>query len=489
MSDSGETARLESARLACMSLDAALCHAACDARDPRFDGRFFIGVTSTGVYCRCVCPARMTKPQNRRFFASPAAAERGGFRPCLLCRPEAAPGLAPIDRPGQLAQIALTRIEEGALEEMGLEALAGELGVTDRHLRRVTLEAFGASPIELAQTHRLLTAKRLLAETHLSMTDVALASGFRSLRRFNAAFQESYRLSPSQIRRKAASPGIGLTLQLAARAPWRRGPSFAFLAMRALAGVESAGPDHYARTLMLAGRSGWLQVRATEKGIAATVSESLAPALRPLIVKLRRSFDLDADIAAIDAHLARDPALAGAVASDPAIRLVGGLDPFEIAVRAVCGQQVTAKAGVALTARLAAAFGAPIAGGEALGLTHLFPTAAQLGAASVDAIAALGMPRKRAQTLVTLAQAVSADSRALAPERLVALPGIGPWTAGYVALRAFHDPDAFPPGDAALINAMGGDRRAQPRPDWAPWRGYAALRLWRSLAKEEQKCP
>jgi AraC family transcriptional regulator, regulatory protein of adaptative response / DNA-3-methyladenine glycosylase II len=489
MSDSGETGREESAKLRVMSLDEALCHAACDARDPRFDGRFFIGVTSTGIYCRCVCPARMTKPQNRRFFASPAAAERGGFRPCLLCRPEAAPGLAPIDRPGQLAQIALNRIEEGALEEMGLAALAEELGVTDRHLRRVTLEAFGASPIELAQTHRLLTAKRLLAETPLSMTAVALASGFRSLRRFNGSFQESYGLSPSQIRRKAPSPSAGLTLQLAARAPWRPGPSFAFLAMRALAGVESASAEHYARTLTIAGRSGWLSARATDKGIAVTLGESLAPALRPLIVKLRRAFDLDADIAAIDAHLARDPVLAEAVARAPSIRLVGGCDPFEIAVRAVCGQQVTARAGVALTARLAAAFGAPHAGGEAHGLTHLFPSPALLAAAPVEAVAALGMPRKRAETLVRLAQAVAADPRALAPDRLVEIAGIGPWTAGYVALRAFHDPDAFPPGDAALINAMGGDRRAQARPDWAPWRGYAAMRLWRSFSKEDQKCP
>jgi AraC family transcriptional regulator, regulatory protein of adaptative response / DNA-3-methyladenine glycosylase II len=489
MSDSGETAAVESARIAVMRLDDALCHAACDARDPRFDGRFFIGVTSTGIYCRCVCPARMTKPQNRRFFASPAAAERGGFRPCLLCRPEAAPGLAPIDRPGQLAQMALTRIEEGALEEMGLAVLADELGVTDRHLRRVTLEAFGASPIELAQTHRLLTAKRLLAETQLSMTDVALASGFRSLRRFNAAFQESYALSPSQIRRKAVSPGVGLTLHLAARAPWRPAPSFAFLAQRALVGVEAAGADFYARTLTIAGRSGWLLARATDKGIAVTLSESLAPALRPLIVKLRRTFDLDADVAAIDTHLARDPALADSVARVPSIRLVGGCDPFEIAVRAVCGQQVTAQAGVTLTTRLAAAFGAAVAGGEAHGLTQLFPTPAQLGAASPDAIAALGMPSKRAETIVRLAQAIAADPRAMAPERLIDIAGIGPWTAGYVALRAFHDPDAFPPGDAALVKAMGGARRADAHPDWAPWRGYAAMRLWRGLGKEDQKCP
>jgi AraC family transcriptional regulator of adaptative response / DNA-3-methyladenine glycosylase II len=472
-------------------IDAQSCHAAVDAKDARFDGAFFIGVTSTRVYCRCVCPARVPKPANRRFFASAAAAEGAGFRPCLLCRPERAPGYAPIDAGARLAAQALARIEAGALEDAGLEVLAAELGVTDRHLRRVMLSVFGASPIALAQTHRLLTAKRLLRETRLPITEIALASGFRSVRRFNALFQERYRMAPSRVRAgRGEEPGAALTLDLASRGQFCAQAQAANAAARAIAGVElwDAAAATGARTLQIGPHVGWIRLQLHCKGARVDIAESLAPAIRPLLAGVRGALDMDTDVAAIDALLAQ-AGLAGDVAADAGLRLFGEIDPFETAVRTVLGQQVTRVQANALATKLSAQFGAPIVT-PIDGLTRLFPTAQALAEAGATRIVQLGMPKRRAETVAALA-AATAEGRlnlkrgAVAAGRagLAEIPGIGPWTIEYVALRGLGDPDAFPAGDALLDKFID-------RPDteqWRPFRAYAAIRLWRRAARTESK--
>ena len=475
-----------------MSLDADTCHAACEAKDRRFDGRFYIGVSSTGIYCRCICPARTPKRTNRNFYPSAAAAEAAGYRPCLICRPERAPGLAPIDAPARLAAQAYQRIEAGALEEQGLEALAEELGVTDRHLRRVMNTQFGASPIDIAQTARLLTAKRLLAETNLNVTNIAFAAGFRSLRRFNAAVKERYGMAPTQLRGRRALPDNGaLTLVLGARGALDLSATFAFLATRALPGVEIGGKDRYARTLRIGDAIGWISVEQVEKGLELTVSDSLAPALRPLISAVRGAFDLDADMSAVDAHLSTDKRFAKSCAVEPAVRVPGAIDGFETALRAVLGQQVTVAGARTLTDRMVALFGTDVAGAPE-GLTRAFPSAAVLAKAGPAAIAKIGLPLKRAETLHRLAAAsvegkLNLQRGAIASGRtaLAAIPGIGPWTVEYVALRALGDPDAYPASDIAIINALGG--KADALEALRPWRAYAAIRLWRSLAKKPIK--
>jgi AraC family transcriptional regulator of adaptative response / DNA-3-methyladenine glycosylase II len=476
-----------------MSAEDDIRHAAIEARDPRFDGRFFVGVTSTGIYCRTICSARTPKRENRRFFASAAAAESGGFRPCLLCRPELAPGLSPLEAPARLAAQALQRIEAGALEEQGLEALAHDLGVSGRHLRRAMVEAFGANPIQLAQTCRLLTAKRLLADTNLPIVEIAFASGFQSLRRFNDALKRHYGLTPSQIRRgRAPRQDQGVTLRLAARGAFHVGPSFEFLARRALPGVETGGDTTYARTLRWGETKGWIAIEAAADGLRVRIADSLTPVLRPLIAHLRFMFDLDADMESVDAHLARDARFAGVVAVEPGVRVIGALDGFELAVRAVLGQQVTVAGARTLTLRLVDRFGEELADAPHE-LTKLFPSAAALVEAGPDAIAAIGLPRKRAETLHALAQASASGALKLVPGAIAAgraglakISGIGPWTIEYVALRALGDPDAFPVGDAALKAVLGGTDKLEAL---SPWRAYATLRAWRMGASQKQRSP
>jgi len=475
-------------------LDVETCHAACDAKDRRFDGRFYVGVTSTGVYCRCICPARTPKRQNRTFWPSAAAAEGAGFRPCLLCRPERAPGLAPIDAPARLAAAAYARIEAGALEETGLEALARGLGVTSRHLRRVMKAQFGASPIEIAQTGRLLAARRLLNETALPVTEIAFASGFRSLRRFNATMKERYGAPPTKMRgRKAIARGETFSVSLSPRGDYEIAPMLQFLSMRALAGVEIGGAKTYARTLKCGEALGWIEIGLNEKkgapkSLRLTLSETLAPHLRPLVANVRGAFDLDAEMLAVDAHLSADADLRADVKREPGVRVPGALDGFETAIRAVLGQQVTIAGARTLTDRLVQRFGAAIEGGPE-GLTRVFPDAAALANAGAGAIAKIGMPGKRAQTLHALAVAAAAgrlplDRGAIAAGRaaLAQIPGVGPWTIEYVALRALGDPDAYPASDIALINALG--RKGETLEHLKPWRAYAAIRLWRRGAKK-----
>ncbi|MGH6950818.1 MAG: AlkA N-terminal domain-containing protein [Vitreimonas sp.] len=470
-------------------LDADTCHAACDAKDRRFDGRFYIGVKSTGIYCRCICPARNPKRVNRTFWPSAAAAEAAGFRPCLLCRPERAPGLAPIDAPARLASAAYARIEAGALEEQGLEALARELGVTSRHLRRVMNAQFGASPIDIAQTGRLLAARRLLNETALPITEIAFAAGFRSLRRFNATMKDRYGAPPSQMRgRKTIARGETFTVSLSPRGDYAIAPILDFLRLRALPGVERADGASYARVLKWGDALGWLEIGMGPKGLTLTLSENLAPHLRPLVANVRGAFDLDAEMSAVDAHLADDAGLAGDVKREPGVRVPGALDGFETAIRAVLGQQVTVVGARTLTQRLVAKYGARLERGPA-GLECAFPDAATLANAGAAAIAKIGLPAKRAETLHRLAVA-AADNKlplargALASGRaaLAAVPGIGPWTIEYVAMRALGDPDAYPATDIALVNALG--RKGQRLEHLKPWRAYAAVRLWRRGAKK-----
>ena len=468
-------------------LDAETCHAACIARDRRFDGRFYVAIKSTGIYCRCICPARTPKRENRTFWPSAAAAESAGFRPCLICRPERAPGLAPIDAPARLAAQAYARIEAGALEEHGLEALAGELGVTSRHLRRVMNAQFGASPIEIAQTGRLLAARRLLNETALPITEIAFASGFRSLRRFNTALKQRYGAPPSKMRgRKAVARGESFTVSLSPRGEYNFKPMLDFLRLRALTGVEMCSAKSYARVLSLGGTTGWIEIAqdASKNGaLSLMLSENLAPHLRPLVANVRGAFDLDAEMNAVDAHLAGDARLAGDVEREPGVRVPGALDGFETAVRAVLGQQVTLAGARTLTGRLVERYGAPFECGRE-GLSRAFPSPVALAEAGAGAIAKIGLPMKRAETLHRLAIAAAACKLALSRGAIAAgraalaeIPGIGPWTIEYVALRALGDPDAYPATDSALIAAIGakGERLEHLR----PWRAYAAIRLWR----------
>jgi AraC family transcriptional regulator of adaptative response / DNA-3-methyladenine glycosylase II len=439
-----------------------------------------------------VCPARTPKRTNRRFFPSAAAAEKGGFRPCLICRPELAPGAAPIDAAERLAHDAVKRIEAGALEEQGLEDLAADLGVTDRHLRRVMLKTFGASPVEIAQTHRLLTAKRLLRETGLSMTEIAFASGFQSLRRFNALFLERYGLSPSRVRGRRRLDGAGVSFTLAARGVFDGEVPLGHALKRRVPAMETqAKLATWTRTFAVGPHQGVLSLKLDGKAPVLTLSDGLMPAFRQVIAAVRGALDLDADLNAINAFLG-GAAFVDDVAADPAVRLPGALDPFEVAVRAVIGQQVTVKAASTVVARLVDRFGAPIET-DVAGLNRIFPNAARIADASEGEIASLGMPAARARTLLALGSAVAEGRLKLARgaiaagrEGLARIPGIGPWTIEYVALRGLGDPDAFPLGDSALRAAYEGDlKRASET--WRPWRAYAAARLWRRAPKTERQ--
>jgi AraC family transcriptional regulator of adaptative response / DNA-3-methyladenine glycosylase II len=464
-----------------------ICHAACDAKDRRFDGRFYVGVKSTGIYCRCICSAKQVKRTNRTFWPSAAAAEAAGFRPCLLCRPERAPGLAPIDARAALAAAAYTRIEAGALEERGLDALATDLGITARHLRRVIGAEFGASPIQIAQTGRLLAARRLLNETGLSVAEIAFASGFRSLRRFNATVKERYGAAPTTMRgRKPIERGTTITVSLSPRGDYHLVPMLDFLRARALNEVEHCDEQRYARVLALGDTVGSIAIAMGAKGVELTLSENLAPHLRPLVANVRGALDLDADISAVDAHLAADRDLRRDVRREPGVRVPGALNGFECAVRAVLGQQISVAAARTLAMRLTARLGEPFAGGPAP-LARGFPSAAALAAAGAGVIAEIGLPKKRSATLAALGRAVADGKLTLARGAVAAgraalaeIGGIGPWTIEYIALRALGDPDAYPATDAALVKALG--VRGATLEHLKPWRAYAATRLWRRAA-------
>lgn len=471
-------------------MDAAACYQALVARDARFDGLFFVGVRTTGIYCRPVCPARTPGPTRCEFFRRGAEAERAGYRACFRCRPEIAPGSAAVDAVSALARRALARIEEGALNEASLDDLAAELGTSARHLRRALDSEIGVSPVELAQSRRLAIAKALLVDSDSSMAEIAFASGFSSLRRFNSAFRARYGRTPSSIRRQGTSAASGgLSLMLSYRPPFAWETLLGFLRGRATAGVEVVGASSYARTVLIGTHRGFLEVTNAPKSSAlrVRVSDGLAGALIPLVSRLRRQFDLDAEPETIDAHLRRDPALRARVRRTPGLRLPGAVEPFELAIRAVLGQQVSVAAATTIAGRLAARFGEPLPT-PIPGLDRLFPAPARIAAATLDEIASLGLPGARARTILELASRV-ADGRlrltrdrdpAEVIEALDAVPGIGPWTASYVAMRALSTPDAFPEKDLGLMRALDVDGKTllALAERWRPWRAYAALHLW-----------
>jgi AraC family transcriptional regulator, regulatory protein of adaptative response / DNA-3-methyladenine glycosylase II len=476
------------------------------SRDPRFDGIFYVGVSTTGIYCRPICSARTPGRDRCTFFASPAAAEKAGFRACFRCRPELAPGRSHQDALPRLVSNAVDRIEQGFLNEHDVDRLASELGVTGRHLRRAMARQIGVTPVELAQSRRLALAKRLLQDTRLGLAEVAFASGFQSVRRFNALFRARFDRSPSDLRRQhgTAEPAPRtLSLRLDYRPPLELPALLAFLRDRAIPGVERVAEGSYRRVVEIDGQTGTVAVGPDPQRPALWVNVSLSllgvfppqagrpawgPRLMKLAARLRHLFDLDAQPHAIAEVLLRDPRLAPLVRRRPGLRVPGSLDPFETTVRAVLGQQVSVRAATTLAGRLAARFGRPIQGEDPL-LTHRFPTAAELARAPVEAIAAIGLPRARAQSVQAVAAAFAAggldldDPEALTAQ-LVALPGIGPWTASYVAMRAARQPDAFPASDLGIRRALGniGAREAEARSQrWRPFRSYAVLHLWTSL--------
>jgi AraC family transcriptional regulator of adaptative response / DNA-3-methyladenine glycosylase II len=466
-------------------------YAAMVARDRRFDGVFFVGVQTTGVYCRPICPARTPGRTRVEFFASPAQAERAGFRACFRCRPERAPGSAPTEAVDTLVASAAQRIAEGALNERSLDDLASELGVSARHLRRATEAKLGVSPVELAQSQRLALAKQLVQDTQLSLTSIAFAAGFRSVRRFNAVFAARMGRSPSDVRRAASTGGSELTLRLDYRPPYDWAHVLGFLRGRAIPGVEQVGADGYRRVVHIDGHVGEIGVRHVDGALALAVAPALLPVLMPLVARVRRMFDLDAHPAAIASVLGRDRTLAPLVKKRPGLRVPGAIDPFEASVRALLGQQVSVAAATTLAGRFAAAFGAPVAGGTP-GLVTRFPTVSEVVAAGPDRIAKIGLPGRRAAAIHTFASALAAGDIVLDAaceletfvERLVALPGIGPWTAHYLAMRALHVPDAFPAADLGVQKALkrSGARAAEARAEaWRPFRAYAVMHLWSSL--------
>jgi AraC family transcriptional regulator, regulatory protein of adaptative response / DNA-3-methyladenine glycosylase II len=468
------------------------------SRDPRFDGKFFIAVTSTGIYCRPICPSRYAKRANVRFFGSPAAAEAAGFRPCLRCRPESAPGTPAWLGTAAVVRRALRLINEGALDEDSVEALASRLGIGPRHLLRLFGRHVGASPIAVAQTRRLHFAVCLLEQTNLPITEIAMAAGFGSCRRFNDAFRHTYQRAPRELRRarrRGGAPGATeeVVLRLAYRPPYDWTHVHDFLAARAVAGVERVDAHGYARTVACEGGQALIRVNALpgEDALELRVAGAPPAALLQLSSAARRVFDLAADPQRIGAELSKDPLVGPLLRQRPGLRIPGAWDPFECAVRAVLGQQVSVAAGRTFAVRLVERAGRAIRG-SASGLTHLFPDAAAVAAADLTG---LGLTRSRAATLHALARAVlerRIDFGA-APEEvaaaMAALPGIGPWTAQYVALRALAEPDAMPTGDLVLrrMAATGGRllslRELEVRArDWQPWRGYAVMHLWRAAA-------
>lgn len=473
-----------------MKLDTETGYQAILTKDTRFDGIFYVGVSTTGVYCRTVCRARTPRRSSCSFYPSAASAERAGFRPCLLCRPELAPGNARIDAAGRLAAAVASRIEEGVLAEMSLEELASDLQVSSRHLRRVVDREFGVSPVELAQTQRLLLAKRLLTDTDLSMTETAFASGFSSLRRFNALFKDRYRLSPSTIRqRRSVGPAKdSFRSELAYRPPLDWTALLDFLRARAIRGVELVDDTSYKRTVRIGACCGWIALGPSSgrSTIAVELSRSLIPVVLPVLTRVKRLLDLSAEPVEIALRLGR------LARGNPGLRVPGAFDGFEVAVRAILGQQVSVRAATTLAGRLASHFGEPIAT-PFDGLDRLTPAADRVAAASVAGIASLGITAKRAESIRSLARGADAGRLRLdgdadplrLVERIQTVPGIGEWTAQYLAMRLGW-PDAFPRTDLGIRKAlpdMSVSEITAHAEQWRPWRSYAVMHLWKSLER------
>ena len=468
-----------------VSLDLEICYRALLTRDPRFDGRFFTAVRTTGIYCRPVCPAQTPKKENVTFYPSAAAAEVAGYRSCLRCRPERAPSTTPAH---PLIERAMAIIAQG--QDPDGPSLAERLGVGERQLRRLFAAHLGASPKAVVQTRRNLLARQLVVETDLPLTEVALAAGFDSLRRFNHVFLTLYGQPPSRMRRSAVrrSDGRGLTLSLPYRPPYDWPGIIAVLKAHAIPGVEVVTDDAYARIITLGGHQGTVTVsRGGADHLSARIDFPALRFLPRIVANLRRIFDLAADPGPIDAVLAADAGLAALVAARPGLRVPGAWDSFELAVRVILGQQVSVAAGGRLAGKLVALFGTTVET-TIPGLTGLFPTPARLLAEADELSLHLNMPRARAAAIVNLARAAAEEPDLLergegleaSVRRLCAVTGIGPWTAQCIALFGLREPDAFPPRDVGLQRAFGlTDRQLMARAEgWRPWRAYAAMHLW-----------
>jgi AraC family transcriptional regulator, regulatory protein of adaptative response / DNA-3-methyladenine glycosylase II len=482
-----------------MTQDRTTLYKALTARDPRFDGIFFVGVNSTGIYCRPICPAKTPKEVNCLFFNNPQEAEQAGFRPCLRCRPELAPGNAPVDDSQRIAHLVVQRIEEGVIDDKdGLEAIADQFELSSRQIRRITKKELGVPPIQLILTRRLLLAKQLLTETNLPVTEIAFASGFSSLRRFNDAFTNRYGMSPTRIR-KTAVEEVGTvngaetsTLQLSYRPPYDWLGVLAFLKARELKGVEWVTDRFYARTAHLGNCKGWIRITHAKKKNALMLefNHRLTPVLPPLLSRIRDLFDLNARPDIINEHLGRDIVLGPLVKRNPGMRVPGAFNGFEMGLRAILGQQVTVKSATMNAGRLAIAFGERVVMPYPE-LNRLTPSPTHIAQTTVDDIAKLGIVSAQCRSIIALAQAEVSGHLSLengvhrSPvatiARLAELPGIGQWTAQYIAMRALRWPDAFPKGDVAVLKNLGGvtvkeaDEMSQA---WRPWRSYAVLHLW-----------
>ncbi len=494
-----------------MEFSITACYQAMKAHDTRFDGRFFVGVKTTKIYCRPICRVRIPLLKNCTFHPSAAAAEASGFRPCLKCRPELAPGFAATEASAKLARAAARMIEDGVANDDDLASLAKKIGVTDRHLRRIFAEEFGVSPVQYAQTQRLLLAKRLLTDTRMPVADVAFASGFSSVRRMNTLFAERYGFAPTRLRKPddddaslaQAHNAKFFTFFLTYRPPFDWNGLLAFLERRAIPGVESVANDEYRRVLRIRhDREAvvcWMRVRhiAKRHALELTLSPAFARVLPQVLATVKRVFDLHADPVEIS------DAIGTLAKANKGLRLPGAFDGFELAVRAVLGQQVTVKAARTLATRFVAEHGEAITFDHAPpfdDLNFAFPTAEKVATLTQDDIAKLGIVSARANAIIAIAQKVASGELDLssnasletASEVLQSIKGIGPWTAHYIAMRALSWPDAFPPQDVAILNAMNlpntakGQREADVLAEpWRPWRSYAVLHLWRSLETRE----
>ena len=468
------------------------------SRDARFDGQFYIGVRTTGIYCRPICPANSPKSENVAFFPTAAAASEAGYRPCLRCRPECAPGTPAWSGTSTTVRRGLKLIACGALEDSNVEDLATRLGVTSRHLRRLFTKHLGASPLAVAHTQRLHFAKQLIDQTRLPMQDIAAAAGYGSVRRFNDSFVKTYGRSPRELRRAGddadnAERGTALTVKLPYRMPFDWRALLMFFSARATPGVEWVDGDRYLRTVTIDGQAGAIEIRRDAAGIALTLHGIGTPGIFPVVQRCREMFDLDAPMQDIANVLSRDAVLGQLLNKTRGVRVPGAWDGFELTVRAILGQQVSVKAATTIAGRITRTYGEPFRDQGFSNLTHVFPAPERLARARFNNT---GLTRRRAATLRRVAQAVvngslsfdaSQDPEAFR-ESLIAIPGIGEWTAQYVAMRAMKNPDAFPAADLGLLRAFDEPGRQRLRPTqleemsqgWRPWRAYAAVLLWGS---------
>jgi AraC family transcriptional regulator of adaptative response / DNA-3-methyladenine glycosylase II len=502
VSDSRQISPSRRAILRPMHVDPEHCHQACEAKDARFDGWFFAGITSTGIYCRPSCPARTPKRENRRFFATAAAAQMAGFRACKRCRPDASPGSPEWDARADLVGRLMRLIGDGVVDREGVTGLASRVGFSERHVHRCLMDAVGAGPLALARAQRAQAARILLETTDLRMAPLALAAGFASVRQFNDTVREVFAGTPSELRTRAQRGDTGkigasgIVLRLPYRAPLEAEELIAFLGARAVPGVEELIGHTYRRSLRLPHGQGVAELTPADGHIKAALHLDDLRDLGPAVQRCRRLLDLDSDPQAIAEHLQEDPLIGDLVKAAPGRRVPGHVDAHELAIRAVLGQQVSLAGAATLAGRLAQTHGERL--DNPIGsVTHLFPSAERL--ARADIANGTGMPASRGRAIRTLATALATSEidlsagadRARAQQQLLALPGIGPWTVSYIAMRALRDPDAFLPTDLGIKHALehlgqdaspAGALKLAER--WRPYRAAASQHLWGLLTKQ-----